>query len=130
MKRIILFDGVCHFCNRSVQFIIKRDKRNIFQFASLQGELGQQLLKKHKIDPNIDSLVLIENEKYYLKSAAALKICQQLSWPWPLFYVFILIPVPIRNLCYDFIAKNRYRIFKSEMACPIPSAEIRKKFLD
>ena len=130
MQRVILFDGDCLFCNASVQFIIKRDPYAHFQFASLQSELGQALLSKYEIPKSVDSLVLIENDKAYIKSTAALRIVKKLDGLWHLLYLCILIPRPIRDGVYNYIANNRYRWFgKKDDSCALPSPEVRKRFL-
>lgn len=127
--RIILFDGECHFCNQSVQFIIKRDPNAIYSFASLQSDIGKRLLKKYNIPQGTDSLVLIEKGQYYLKSTAALRISRNLSSGWKYFSLLLLIPMPIRESIYELVAKNRYKWFGKKQSCPLPSPEIRKRFL-
>lgn len=129
LQNIILFDGVCNFCNASVQFIIKRDPRATFKFASLQSEIGNKLQQTYNIPENEDSLILIENDTFYIKSTAALRISKQLSYAWKLFYLFIIVPKPIRDWCYNLLAKNRYRIFGKTDICMIPNDEERKRFL-
>lgn len=126
---IILFDGDCHFCNRSVQFILKRDCKKRYHFAPLQSEFGRSLLVKHGIPLTIESLVLIEGGLSFTKSTAVLKISRNLNRMWKISYLFILVPVPIRNGIYDFIAKNRY-VFGKKDYCIIPSEEERKRFLE
>lgn len=128
-QRIVLFDGECNFCDTSVQFIIKRDPNGYFHFASLQSDVGQSMRKKYNIPENIDSMLLIENEKAYMRSTAALKICRKLTGAWKLFYLFIIIPPPIRNIVYNFVAKNRYKWFGKMDQCMIPPPEIRSRFL-
>ncbi|KMY50297.1 thiol-disulfide oxidoreductase DCC family protein [Peribacillus loiseleuriae] len=130
MKGIVLFDGECNFCDKSVQFIIKRDPKGYYNFASIQSTLGQDLLKKYNLDSNMDSFVLIEHNKAYEKSAAALRITKNLRWCWKFLYPLILVPVPFRNWIYGVIAKNRYKWFGKKDQCVIPSPEIRKRFLD
>jgi predicted DCC family thiol-disulfide oxidoreductase YuxK len=129
MNKIVLFDGECNFCDRSVQFIIKRDPHASYKFASLQSGIGQQFRKDYSIPLHIDSLILLENEHYYVKSTAALRICKRLKGVWKIGGFFLLIPTPIRDLVYDFIAKNRYKWFGKKDACEIPSSEIKKRFL-
>jgi predicted DCC family thiol-disulfide oxidoreductase YuxK len=128
---IILFDGVCNFCNASVQFIIRRDPRQRFRFGALQSEPGQALLKQHGITPTADlqSVVLIENGRLYTHSTAALRIARQLSGAWPLLYGFIIVPRPIRDWVYAFVARNRYRWFGKKEACSIPTPEQRALFI-
>lgn len=130
MRRIILFDGVCNFCDSSVQFIIKRDPKRNYKFAPLQGDTGKKLLKEFGLSENLDSIVYIEGNQYYKKSAAALKICKNLKGAWRLFVVLKIIPIPIRDLFYDIIAKNRYKWFGKKDSCMIPSPEIRSRFLE
>ena len=130
-KKIILFDGVCNLCNSSVQFVIKRDKKDQFRFAPLQSDVGQKLVQERGIDTTmIDSIILIEPQvAYYTKSDAALKIAQQLSGAWPLMGVFLGVPSGIRNVVYDWIAKNRYRWYGKRDECMIPTPELKEKFL-
>jgi predicted DCC family thiol-disulfide oxidoreductase YuxK len=129
MNSVILFDGECNFCDSSVQFIIKRDPKGLFHFASLQSEAGQEFLKKYGVPADVDSMVLIEKEKAYYKSSAALRICRHLQGAWKLFYGFIIIPSPIRNIIYDLIAKNRYKWFGKKESCMLPPPSVRKRFL-
>jgi predicted DCC family thiol-disulfide oxidoreductase YuxK len=128
--QILLFDGVCQFCNDTVQFIIRHDKREIFKFAALQSAIGQELLQEHSLPTNdFDSVVLIKNNSYYTKSAAELHIFLGLGGWWRMLYLFIIIPKPIRDGIYNLFAKNRYKWFGKKDHCMIPSPEIRKRFL-
>jgi predicted DCC family thiol-disulfide oxidoreductase YuxK len=131
-KQIVLFDGVCSFCNDSVRFIIKRDKKDLFRFASLQSRLGQELTKERGIDTRqIDSIILIQpGEAYYIKSDAALNIAKNLNALYPLLSVFLYLPNKLRDFFYDIIARNRYKWFGKKEECPIPTPEERAKFLD
>ena len=108
MEKIILFDGDCSFCNRSFQFIIKRDLTGKFYFASLQSCIGLQLQQEYNIPSDENSLIVIDQDKFYSKSTAALQICKQLKLPWKMFYVSIIIPKPARDIFYNIIAKHRY----------------------
>lgn len=130
MSALILFDGVCNLCNRTVQFIINRDPAGYFRFGSLQSEQGRRWLSDYGVDQTTDSIVLIENGQSYIKSSAALRICRNLTGVWKLFVVFLVIPVPIRDFIYDFIAKNRYRWFGKREECMLPSSEIKDRFID
>ena len=130
MKRIILFDGDCNFCDASVQFIIKRDPTAHFLFTSLQSKKGLELTKKYAISEDVDSLVLIENGKAFTRSSAALRIAKKLDGLWHLFFLLILVPRKIRDGVYNYVAKNRYKWFgKKEDACMLPSPEQRKRFI-
>ncbi|WP_449537306.1 thiol-disulfide oxidoreductase DCC family protein [Ferdinandcohnia sp. Marseille-Q9671] len=130
MKDIILFDGVCNFCNSSIQFILKRDLKERYVFASLQSEIGKELLRKYSIPEDLNSFVLIEDDCFYTKSSAALRICRHLKGPYRFFSVLTFIPAPIRDIFYHVIANNRYKWFGKMDSCMIPSPEVRKRFLD
>lgn len=130
-KKIILFDGLCNLCSSAVTFIIKRDKKNDFRFASLQSAHGKELLKKFNIDTiNTDSLILISKEKAYLRSSAALRIARGLSGVYSLLAAFLILPKFLRDGIYDFIARNRYNWFGKKENCIIPTPELKSKFLD
>ncbi|GGE42270.1 thiol-disulfide oxidoreductase DCC family protein [Psychroflexus planctonicus] len=131
-KMLILFDGVCHFCNDSVRFILKRDKYDLFYFASLQSELGQQMTKERDIDTEkVDSIILIDpGNAYYIKSTAALEIAKKLTGLWPILGIFSYLPESFRNWFYDFVARNRYSWFGKMETCPMPSPEEKSRFLD
>lgn len=129
MKAIILFDGVCNLCSHSVQFIIKRDPKGYFTFASIQGETGQRLVEKYQISKNLNSLILIENNKYYTKSTAALKICKNLNSIWKYLAFLKVMPPFVRNGVYDIIAKNRYKWFGQKESCMLPTPENKNRFI-
>jgi predicted DCC family thiol-disulfide oxidoreductase YuxK len=129
-KNILLFDGVCNLCNGLVLFIIKKDPAGKFKFASLQSETGQQWLMRIGLVKNeFESFIFIQDDKYYLKSTAALKMLRHLGGVWKLLYVFILVPRPIRDFLYDLIARSRYRIFGKKDVCMIPTPELSERFL-
>ncbi|WP_199677373.1 thiol-disulfide oxidoreductase DCC family protein [Lysinibacillus yapensis] len=125
---IILFDGDCNFCHGGVQFIIKRDSRKQFKFASLQSETGKMLSEKYSLPKNIDSMVYIENNRCYLKSTAVFHICRKLDGAWKIPSIFLLIPAPIRNAMYDLVAKNRHKLRKNAQ-CKIPNKEDLERFI-
>ncbi len=130
-QSIILFDGVCNLCNSSVQFVIKHDKNNLFKFASLQSTAGQSLLKQFQLpQQDFNSFILIENEKVFLKSTAALRVAKQLKGPVKLLYGFIIVPPVVRNAVYNIIAKNRYKWFGKKESCMIPTPELKERFLN
>ncbi|MEQ8706464.1 MAG: thiol-disulfide oxidoreductase DCC family protein [Phaeodactylibacter sp.] len=127
---ILLFDGVCNLCNSSVQFIIERDPEARFRFASLQSEEGQGLLHTFGARlPDLSSVVLVQDGKLYARSEAALRVARQLKGGWALLYAFIVVPRPIRDAIYNWIARNRYRWFGKKEACMIPSPDIQSRFL-
>jgi len=131
MKKIILFDGVCNLCNSSVQFIIEQDTKNTFLFSSLQSDFGQKFLKENslKLD-NFDSIILIDEDKIFHKSDAALRIAKKLKAPVNFLYIFMIFPQFLRDFGYDLIAKNRYRFFGKQESCWIPTEELKSKFLN
>lgn len=130
-KPIILFDGVCNLCNRSVQFVIKHDPKENFLFASLQSETGQKLLQQYQLPVNnFNSFVLIENQKIYTRSTAALKVAIKLNGLIKLMYAFIIVPKFIRDGIYKWISNNRYKWFGKREACMIPTPQLKARFLD
>ena len=127
---IILFDGICNFCNRTINIILKYDKVAHFQFAASQSNAAIDIMQAFKIEQiAIASVILIEQEKVYTKTDAVIQIANRLSgWP-KLFRVLKFIPKPIRDFAYDLIAKNRYALFGKKDNCMIPDASIRHRFL-
>jgi len=127
---IILFDGVCNFCNSAINFIIQRDKKRIFRFAALQSNAGQQLLQQyHFSTTDLNSFVLIFDGNAYKKTDAALHIASLLGGAWKLARVFKILPAPVRDVAYNLIANNRYRWFGKKEHCMIPTPEVRNLFL-
>lgn len=126
---LVLFDGVCHLCNRSVQFILDRDPRGVFRFAPLQSALGRRLLHAHGFaDGWYDGIVLIEKGRCWVKSTAALRIAGRLPFPWKLLVVLRLVPRVVRDAVYDIIARYRYRWFGRGETCRLPTPELRDRF--
>src|SRR5690625_290846 len=117
-KSLILFDGVCNLCNGTVQFLIKRDSKDEFRFAPLQSELGEKVSRQLR-RTNRQSIVLIQSNRIYTKSSAALRIAKHLPFPWKLSYGFILLPRLLRDRIYDYIARNRYRWFGRQESCMV-----------
>lgn len=127
---ILLFDGVCNLCNGVVQFIIKRDKKRIFRFASLQSDIGGELLVQYGLPiDKVDTIVLIENNQAYTRSTAALRVAPHLNGFWSWTKLLWLFPAFIRDWCYDFIARYRYRWFGKRERCLLPREEWRGRFL-
>ena len=124
---IVLFDGVCNLCNGAVQFIIARDKRQGFRFASLQSAFGQQYQEQVG---EVDSILLVEEGRVYQKSTAALRIARRLKGLWPMLYIFIIIPPFLRDFIYDIIARNRYRWFGKKESCWLPTPDLKARFID
>lgn len=127
---IVLFDGVCNLCEGVVKFSVKRDKKGVLRFAALQSDAGKALMRQYDIDDKqLKTFIFIENDKAYFRSTAGLKLAKHLGALWPLLYVFIIIPRPLRDAVYDYISRNRYRWFGKQESCMIPSPEIRARFL-
>lgn len=128
--QLILFDGVCNFCNSSINFIIDHDPEKNFKFVPLQSELGQSVLKQfNKNTKDFDSVILLKNNQLYQKSEAAIEITKHLSGAWKYLAVFGILPAFILDFFYDIIAKNRYRIFGKTETCRMPTPELRERFL-
>jgi predicted DCC family thiol-disulfide oxidoreductase YuxK len=129
-KGIVLFDGVCNFCNRSINFMIRHDKNDYFRFAPLQSSTGEELMRKNGMETaKPDSVVLYEKGKLYTKTSAALRIARRLNGAWPLLYAFIVVPPFFRDIVYTIIARNRYRWWGKTEACMVPTPEVRRKFI-
>ena len=130
MQPVILFDGLCNLCNEAVQFTIERDKQNLFRFASLQSDYATEKIAPFNIVPqNLESFILLEDDKVYLRSTAALRVAKKLSGLWPLLYGFIIVPRFIRDAVYNYIAKNRYKWFGKQESCWVPTPELKSKFI-
>jgi predicted DCC family thiol-disulfide oxidoreductase YuxK len=129
-KVILLFDGTCKLCNGTVNFILSRDKQDRFRFAALQSSPGKSILAKFHLDAGkMDSVVLIEEETAYVRSDAALRILKNLGGGWPLLYVFVVVPVFLRDPIYNLIAKKRYAWFGKTESCRVPDKGNESKFI-
>lgn len=129
-KSVILFDGVCSLCNASIDFVLKRDNKDLFRVGALQQGEGKKLLSRFEAPPEyLDSLVLIEGDRIYFRSTAALRIAKKLPGLWPLLYGLIVLPRPIRDGVYDWIGRNRYRWFGRKNTCRLPTPGEKAKFL-
>jgi predicted DCC family thiol-disulfide oxidoreductase YuxK len=128
-RDIVLFDGVCVFCNGTVRFIARRDPQRRYRFAQLGGPAARKLLGRLD-QPESGAIVLVEGEQVFMRSTAALRIARRLSWPYPLLYPLLVVPRPIRDAVYDWIARNRYRWWGKLETCPLPTPEDRGRFLD
>jgi len=127
---VILFDGVCNLCTSSVQFIIRRDKKSLFQFASLQSAYGGQQLRDLNLPSGEFNSLILVSDKVYQKSSAALEITRHLSGAWPVLYIFKLVPRFFRDWIYDGVSKNRYRLFGKKEECMIPAPELKSRFIE
>jgi predicted DCC family thiol-disulfide oxidoreductase YuxK len=129
-KEIILFDGVCNFCNSSINFIIDHDPSKKFRFASLQSPIGQELLKKHHLDTQaFDSVILLKNNHLYQRSSASLEIVKSLSGAWKYLAVLQILPSAWLDFFYVLVAKNRYKIFGKSETCRMITPELKERFL-
>jgi predicted DCC family thiol-disulfide oxidoreductase YuxK len=129
-RHIVIFDGVCNICNGAVNFIIKRDPEGLFAFTPMQSDLAKELMEKHQIhNVGVDTFMLIKDGQCLKFSSAALEISRDLTGFWHLFYVFKLLPAPIRDFVYKMFARNRYTLFGRQKACMVPTDEVRHRFV-
>ncbi|MEK8132857.1 thiol-disulfide oxidoreductase DCC family protein [Paenibacillus filicis] len=128
---VVLYDGVCGFCQRAVQFILPRDRKGSFRFAALQSEIGQSLLQEYGLgNASPDTFVLIDRGHAYTRSTAGLRVLRELGGAWSWLFAAIIVPRPIRDYVYGVIARNRYRLFGKADACLLPGPDVRARFLD
>lgn len=128
---VILFDGVCNFCNNAINFTLKRNTKANIRFAPMQSEAGQKLLQQYNLPADdMQSFIFIENGVVYKQSTAALKVCRHLRGLWPWCYGLIIVPKFIRDGIYNWIAKNRYKWFGIRQSCMIPTPEVKARFLN
>lgn len=129
-KSIILFDGICNLCNSSVNFILKRDKKKQFLFASLQSDAAENILLHHKHKKNgLNSIIFIHRGKLYEKSSAVLSILGLMGMPWRLFSVGYILPLSWRDSLYDYIAQNRYKWFGKKESCIMMIPAYKNRFI-
>jgi len=130
-RRIIIFDGVCNFCNGAVNFIIKRDPNGVFAFTPMQSDFAQSLIRKYKVkEVGMDTFILIKNDKHHVRTDAVLEITKDFRGFWFLFRVFKILPRLFRDYFYKLFARNRYRLFGKRATCMIPTPDIRSRFID
>jgi predicted DCC family thiol-disulfide oxidoreductase YuxK len=127
---IVLFDGVCNYCNAMVNFAIRNDQKAIIKFAPLQSEAGKILKEKYQVDPVIDSVILIDDDRLYTYSDAALRITKYLKWPAKALYALNVVPKFIRQPFYRWVARNRYKWFGKKETCMVPGPGVRARFLE
>jgi predicted DCC family thiol-disulfide oxidoreductase YuxK len=129
-RYIVIFDGVCNFCNGAVNFIIKRDPEGVFAFSPMQSDLAQELMDKHEIyNVGVDTFLLIKNKQCFVFSSAALEIAKDLRGFWFLFNIFSLIPSRIRDFFYKMFARHRYTLFGRQETCMVPTEELKSRFV-
>ena len=128
---VILFDGICNLCNHTVDFVIRRDPEARFRFASLQSDSGQRLLGSFRLPAaREESVVLVQDGSVFIESDAALRIARGLTGPWRWLAVFLLVPRPLRDFVYRWIARHRYQWFGKRDSCRLPSPEEKSRFLE
>lgn len=131
---VLLYDGLCGFCEGAVRFILARDPGGWMRFAPLEGEFARQVLKEHPSLREIDSLILVEPgdraPSPLVRSDAVLAIVEYLGWPWRAAGVVRLAPRAVRDWAYDLFARHRHRLFGRYDACPLPSPDVRSRFID
>jgi predicted DCC family thiol-disulfide oxidoreductase YuxK len=128
--RLILFDGVCNWCNAWVNFAIAHDPHGQFKFGTLQSEQGQRILRDLNLSAmDYQTFLLLERCRVYTKSTAALRVLRHLSWWWPLYYVGVMVPTPFRDVIYDFVACHRYQWMGRAATCRVPTPEERHRFV-
>lgn len=128
---LVLYDGLCRLCAGTVLFVITRDRRARVHFASMQSALGQRLLRRFGLPvDDFTTFVLVESGEHFTKSTAALRTVRYLDRPWPWLYPLVVVPRPIRDALYDWVARNRYRWFGRRKACLTPDPRLRNRFFD
>lgn len=128
--RLILFDGVCNWCNAWVKFAIAHDPDGQFKFGTLQSEPAQRILRDLKLSStDYQTFLLLEEGYVSTKSTAALRVLRQLSWWWPLYYLCVLVPAPILDVVYDFVARHRYRWMGRAATCRVPTQAEHDRFV-
>ena len=127
---VIIFDGECELCNGAVRFIIKHDPKAFFLFASMQSESGQALVKRYRPELSLEeTIVLIKDDKSYIKAKAVLEILTELPKPWSLLYLFNVLPKTFLDYCYDIVARNRHTLLRKSSQCPLSHKKNSDKFL-
>lgn len=129
-RYIVIFDGVCNFCNGAVNFIINRDPQGLFAFAPIQSPLAHALMMQYQVTDNgLETFFLIKNEQCFSYSSAAVEIAKDLTGCWSLLRFSKVIPVAIRDFFYRILARNRYRLFGRRASCMLPNEEVRSRFV-
>ena len=131
----MLYDGVCGFCNKTVQMILDRDRKGTLRFAALQSDYGKAIVERHAVIlRGVDSVVFVDgsegSERVFIRSDAALRVASYLGGAWKIFLAAKILPKPLRDYLYDLFARNRYKMFGKYDACMLPPPEVRSRFLD
>ena len=129
-RPVVLFDGICNLCNRSVNFLLRWDREGGIRYSAMQSEPGRRLLRRHGLSKvDYDSFVVLDGDKVLCKSAAILHLVGYLGWPWRLVGAFSIVPQAISDWAYDLVARNRYRLMGTRTSCRVPTLEERGRFL-
>ncbi len=132
-RPLVLFDGVCNLCNAAINFLIDHDPEATLRFASLQSTGGRAAIVRSGGEPpegDPSTILLIEGGRIYARSTAALRVARRLGWPYKLLYAFIVVPRPLRDAVYEWVARNRYRWFGKSEVCRVPTPELRARFME
>jgi predicted DCC family thiol-disulfide oxidoreductase YuxK len=128
---VILFDGICNFCNSTINYVIRKDPRAVLKFATLQSDTAKKILAgDHLTAKGLNSFVFVEKGKVFTRSTAALRVCRYMKGLWPLMYGFMIVPRFIRDGIYDWVAANRYKWFGKKEVCMVPTGSMRARFLN
>lgn len=131
MDDVVVFDGLCNLCTRSVLFILEHEADHVLRFAPLQSKFGARVMREFGLDPpDVKTFVLIADGKPYVRSEAAIRIAEHLRGAWKLLALLRLVPRPLRDWAYDVLARNRYRWFGRRESCMVPAAPVRARFID
>ena len=129
-RHIVIFDGVCNFCNGAVNFIIQRDPKGLFAFAPMQHPRGRALIQEYQVPTvAVDTFLLIKNGRCYLGADAALEISRDLTGLWFLLRAFKIVPKPLRDYVYRVFASNRYQLFGKRATCMVPTPDVLSRFI-
>jgi predicted DCC family thiol-disulfide oxidoreductase YuxK len=129
-RPVLIFDGVCNICSFGVRLVLKHDRGGVFDFAFAQGPVGAELKSRFGLPPSLETITVVDDDRVYIKSEAALYVARRLPFPWTLFGIFRIVPRSCRDWAYDLVARNRYRWFGRRDACMTPPRNADRRFLD
>ncbi len=128
---VVVFDAQCLLCNAWVQFLLRHDGKGMFKFASIQGVTGQALLARAGLRvEDLQTLLLVDGPRSWQHTSAIFRVLHGLGWPWRMAWVAWLVPAPLRDALYRWLARNRYRLFGRSETCILPPADFKTRFLD